>query len=86
MMRNSRSPPKCEKRRYVSAISTRPAEDDGLLLGVVALLGSSAYCLELKYLIAVGFALILLALIGLDARLYDLAVRLRRATLLLRAI
>ena len=46
----------------------------------------SAIYLDLKYVVAIGFALIAAAIWSADARAYDLAIRLRRATTLLQEI
>jgi hypothetical protein len=52
--------------------------------GTAAIMAPAAYFLDLKYVVAIGFALLILTVSALDARTYDIAVRLRRAVLVLR--
>jgi hypothetical protein len=55
-----------------------------LFLAAVMLV--AAYFLELKYVIAAGFGILIWGVGALDGRLYDLAVRSRRAVTFLRRL
>lgn len=67
-------------------ISHRYRDNLWNLIFIPLIMLPTALYLDTKYVIAVGFSLVIIMIGASDARSYDLSVRLRRATILLHEI